>query len=245
MRPVILISCGLSEERASFSGPLSYVRAIAVAGGTVMVVPPYGQAKGEMQQICRLADGILLPGGYDIDPAYFGVEAIPANGRVDPDVDELDLSLAHYALQERKPVLGICRGCQVLNVATGGSLYQDLASQFAKGGLLQHRQLAPRWHGTHMISLAPDSLLASVLGETSLRVNSFHHQAVLATGPATNVTAHAGDGVVEAIEVPDHPFAIGVQWHPEGMVDRHPEQQRLFAAFVRAAAAARERRRSA
>jgi putative glutamine amidotransferase len=204
------------------------------AGATVIVVPPSEQVDNSLAQICSLANGILLPGGYDVDPASFNEESVPANGRVDPEVDALDLFLAHYALSENLPVLGICRGCQVLNVAAGGGLYQDLASQWGKPGLLQHNQRAPRWHGTHQITVEPGSLLASILGETYLRVNSFHHQAVRSTGPNTQVVARTADGVVEAIEIAKHSFALGVQWHPEGMIERHLEQQNLFSAFVQA-----------
>jgi putative glutamine amidotransferase len=225
------MSCALADDGATFTGKMNYVQAVEAAGGSVLVVPPR-QGEAAMAQFVALADCILLPGGGDLDPAHFGEEALPANGRVEPDVDAVDLYLARHALRNGIPVLGICRGCQVLAVAAGGKLIQDLPSQWPQPRLLQHSQQAPRWHASHQVAIEPDSLLAAILGETTLRVNSFHHQAVRSVPEGVRITARAADGVSEAIEFPGHPWALGVQWHPEGMVTRHPLQRRLFSAFV-------------
>ncbi|NLN18574.1 MAG: gamma-glutamyl-gamma-aminobutyrate hydrolase family protein [Firmicutes bacterium] len=233
MRPLVLMSCSIDSGGTMFQGGLSYVAALEGAGGSVMVVPPR-TGEETLSTLCKMADAILLPGGNDVDPAHYGEEPCPANGRVEPEVDAVDLYLARYALQHGKPVLGICRGCQVLNVAAGGTLYQDLPSQWGGGFVLQHRQQAPRWHASHHVEIDPDSLLAGILGETKLRVNSFHHQAVRSCGPGMRVVAQASDGVVEAIEGVEATFALGVQWHPEGMLRHHPLQRRLFEAFIQA-----------
>lgn len=236
MAPLILLSCGLNAEGTAYTGPLSYVQAIAAAGGYALVVPPNRQSDAELERLCNLADAILLPGGIDMDPRHFGQEVHLRNGSFHPDVDAVDLYLARYALRTKKTVLGICRGCQVLAVAAGGSLYQDLPNQWRQSELIQHRQQAPRWHGTHQIKVAPNSLLQRILQVDSLYVNSFHHQAVAQPPIQAVVSARSNDGVVEAIEFPGHPFALGVQWHPEGMVERDPLQRQIFTAFIAAAA---------
>lgn len=240
MRPLVLISCGIDSGGAKYEGSLSYVEAVEGAGGSVMVAPPR-LCEETLSMLCGLADGLLLPGGNDVDPASFGEEPAPGNGRVEPEVDEVDLFLARYALQHGKPVLGICRGCQVLNVAAGGTLFQDLPTQWDMGQLLKHRQQAPRWHASHAVHIAPGSMLARVMGTTRLRVNSFHHQAIRGCSQGLRVVAQAPDGVTEAVEGEGPGFTLGLQWHPEGMLDRHPVQQRLFEAFIQASLAGKSR----
>jgi putative glutamine amidotransferase len=235
MAPLILLSCGLNAEGTAYTGPLSYIQAIAAAGGHAIVVPPNRQSDAELERLCNLADGIVLPGGIDLDPAFFGQEVHLRNGAIHPDIDAVDMCLARYALRAKKAVLGICRGCQVLAVAAGGSLYQDLPSQWRQTELIQHRQQAPRWHGTHRITVTPNSLLQRILQMDNLYVNSFHHQAVDRLPVESIVSARSSDGVVEAFELSGHPFALGVQWHPEGMVERDPVQRRIFTAFIAAA----------
>ena len=230
MRPVVLMSCGITEDGSTFQGRINYVQALAAAGASVLVVPV--QSAAAVRDLAALAQGILLPGGGDIDPLLFGEEALLANGRVEPLVDAVDLELARLALQQGKPVLAICRGCQVLNVAAGGTLIQDLPSAHVTGQ--QHSQKAPRWHASHRITIEAGSLLSHILETDALLVNSFHHQAVRLPGSGLAVTAHAADGVVEAVEMPGHSFALGVQWHPECMVDQHPLQRQIFNAFVAA-----------
>lgn len=238
MRPVVLMSCGLRESGNAFGGSLTYVRAMELAGGTVVVAPPT-LGEESVAHLCSLVDCLLLSGGVDVDPAHYGEEASPANGRVEPEVDALDLALARYALRTGKPVLGICRGAQVLNVAAGGTLYQDLPSQRAEQDLRQHNQLAPRWHATHEITIDGDSRLAAILGAGVRRVNSLHHQAVFIVGPGLRVAARAADGVIEAIETTGPGFALGLQWHPEAMLERHPDQIAPFQALIQAGKAAR------
>lgn len=231
MRPLVVMSCGVNNESNSFQGSMSYVRAIEQAGGNVLVVPP-GQQQQALAHIASVSAAILLPGGGDVNPLQYGEEAIPENGRVEPDVDEVDFYLARHAIEHGKPLLAICRGCQVLNVATGGTLIQDLLTQGRV--CVQHFQKAPRWHASHYITLEKDSKLASILEGETLLVNSFHHQAVRVVGQGLVVVARASDDVIEAIEMPNHPFALGVQWHPEAMMKHHPVQRQIFSAFIAA-----------
>ncbi len=231
MRPLVVMSCGVSDDGGAFQGRLSYVQAVAAAGGSVLVAPPL-QELPALERLAEQADCILLPGGGDLDPLQYGEEAVLENGRVEPGVDVVDLFLARHALAAGKPVLAICRGCQVLNVAAGGTLIQDLPSQGRTR--LQHYQRAPRWHASHHITIEPGSKLASILEAEALLVNSFHHQAVRTPGQGFAIVARTADDVPEAIESTGHPFALGVQWHPEGMVDHHPLQRRLFGALIAA-----------
>ena len=240
MRPVIGITCGDSMDPGTevLSLPASYTRSVYRAGGLpVLIAPPRDAADPEeaLQALERL-DGLLIPGGVDVSSGQYGENPHPALGRINPDLDALEMPLIQAALRRDLPLLAICRGIQALNVAAGGTLVQDLPAQAP--GCIQHRQLAARWHASHSVAVTSSSRLARILGGERAEVNSFHHQAVSQVAPGFVVTAAAPDGVVEAIESPDHPFALGVQWHPEGMWERHPVMLELFTALVRAAAPA-------
>lgn len=231
MKPRIGITCArdaASPERYALSS--AYVEAVRRAGGLPLLLPALGAVDGAEWE--RALDGLLLSGGGDVDPELYGEEPRVENGRIDPEADAFEIALCRAFLERAKPVLGVCRGAQLLNVAAGGDLYQDLFRQ-AKTRL-QHVQRAPRWHGTHRVQIAPGSLLAAVAGAGSLRVNSFHHQAIRRVAPGFVASAHASDGVVEAVERPGHPFTLGVQWHPEHL--RDAAAAALFGAFVAAAA---------
>jgi putative glutamine amidotransferase len=177
-------------------------------------------------------DGILLPGGEDIDPARYDEPVHPGCGRVTPERDQQELALARWAVDDGRPLLAICRGIQVLNVALGGSLYQDISAQLPLAGRHAHLPGQPRGHPAHQVSIHSQTRLACILGVGELWVNSMHHQAIKELAPRLAITACAPDGVVEGAEVGDHPFAVAVQWHPEEMTTGNPLQQRLFDAFV-------------
>jgi len=175
-------------------------------------------------------DGLLLSGGEDVDPARFGEEPLPDLGKVSPERDAIELALARRAIEKDVPIFAICRGLQVLNVAVGGSLYQDIGSQV--GGALQHRQTAPRWHPAHTVSVARETRLMDIVGQSRVAVNTVHHQAARELGTGMVIAARAPDGIIEAIECSDARFVIGVQWHPENMVATSPIMAALFRAFV-------------
>lgn len=186
-------------------------------------------------------DGLLIPGGHDIDPSLYGGAPHPAVELVAPERDSLEMEAARIALERKIPTLGICRGIQVVNVAFGGTLYEDIDDQYEppNGLRLRHRQTPDhaRSDPTHDVDLKRDANLVGVLGATSLKVNSLHHQAVRRVASDLEVVATARDGIVEALESRgDHPFYVAVQWHPEEMVGRDEPSRRLFRAFVHHAA---------
>ena len=188
------------------------------------------------RSIYQRLDGLLLPGGVDVDPALYGEARHPELGKVNDALDEAELVLTRWALEDDLPLLGICRGIQVLNVAAGGSLYQDVPAQIP--GALQHRFSSskyPRDHRGHAVRIRPDSRLAQVFGAVDLAVNSRHHQAVKDVAPGFVVTAQAPDGVIEGLEKPEARFAVGVQWHPESLAASDPQMLALFQALVQAA----------
>ncbi len=234
MEPVIGVTCGhevAAQERFYVNRP--YVRSIEMAGGIPLLIPAL-EKRERLAYFLDQIDGLLLPGGYDVDPATFGEEPVPGLGPVDPIWDELELWVASNVLERRLPVLGICRGVQLLNVAAGGSLYQDIESQLL-GKAIKHQQGAPRWQHSHEITVESGSHVERMLGTTQLRVNSFHHQAIKEVAPKFKVTAQAKDGVIEAIEGTELDFAVGVQWHPEVMWEQYPVFKGIFQEFVRAA----------
>jgi putative glutamine amidotransferase len=188
-----------------------------------------------LRAVLNRLDGVLLSGGGDIDPALFGEDAHPATCEIEPDRDRVELTLARRVVERNVPFLAICRGLQVLNVALGGSLVQDIPSQVPAA--LPHsfdRQTTPRHYLAHPVKIAPDSQLARVMQLEVARTNSWHHQSIRQAAACLQVTAVAPDGVIEAVEVPGQRFAIGVQWHPEWLFEEHPEQRRLFDGLVRA-----------
>lgn len=232
-RPLILIS--LSEEKMEprYSLRSAYARAIQNAGGLAAAACPAPDAESVEALLARV-DGLLLSGGDDIHPLLCGEEPRAGIGPVFPERDRWELSLASAALRRDLPVLGICRGAQILNIAAGGSLYQDLAF-FRRANPILHRQTAERPQPWHSLHVKPGSRLRGWLGlqgtDGTLPVNSIHHQAVKRPARGWKACAHAPDGVIEAIECPGKSFALGVQWHPEEL----PEQAALFSAFVEAA----------
>jgi putative glutamine amidotransferase len=221
--PVIGISCYVEEARwAAWDKraallPYGYVERVTAAGGRAVLLPP-----GDGAVLDRL-DGLLLAGGADVEPQRYGAEPHPST-LTRPDRDAGELALLHAALDLDLPVLGICRGMQLLAVGYGGRLTQHLPDLLGDG----KHQPAPGVYGSHPVTVVPGSRLYRILGP-EVDVNSYHHQAVADPGPL-KVTAHSPDGVVEALEDPARRFVLGVQWHPEEMSDG-----RIFEAFVRMA----------
>lgn len=229
MKPTIGITISLENERKYFVYK-EYSDAIVQAGG-IPYLFPFTRDREIIEGMARKLDGLLLTGGGDINPLFYGEDPIPELGEVTPERDEMELDLVRVCRDEKKPIFGICRGCQMLNVSMGGDLYQDLLAQ--KGSVLQHMQDAPRNHPSHSIRIKPDSILYNITQKTIIRVNSFHHQAARSVVSPLYVSATANDGVIEAIEGgEENHFVLGVQWHPERMFQVCEDAKKLFAYFV-------------
>ena len=213
---------------------LTYPDAVARAGGVPVVIPPFGSDESIAALLARV-DGIVLAGGPDLHPSLYGQEPGPDLGPTEPALDGSEVALVRMALEQRLPLLCICRGMQALNVARGGSLVQHLPG---------HRQEEPGRLPTHGVRVQPGSRLGMALGREEILVNSFHHQAVDELGLNLRAVAWAEDGLVEGIEATDREFAVGVQWHAEGLVDAG-EQQALFSAFMAECGTAPPRQRAA
>jgi putative glutamine amidotransferase len=218
-------------ERAYVNG--AYIRAVQAAGGIPVLLTPHFTSEVQAALWQRL-DGLLLTGGGDIEPARFGEPRHPTVDDVAPARDELEIGLTRRALADDVPLLAICRGIQVLNVALGGTLVQDIASELP--GALAHSQTAPRHEPTHAVKVMGEGTrLGRVLGAAEIAVNSLHHQALKGLGEGLSPVAWAPDGVIEGVEMAGERFVLGVQWHPEELVGHDPAARHLFAAVVDAA----------
>ena len=234
--PLIGITTSARTETGHFRLSTSYVDAVRRAGGIPILLPPGEPFQAELLE--RL-DGLILSGGGDMDPAWYGGRPHPTMFSIDAERDESEVALVRQLVERGMPTLCICRGAQVLNVACGGMLWQDIPSQIGNG--LAHQVSSPRDARAHRVAIAEGSRLAALVaasplghGDGSLDVNSRHHQAVKQPGEGLLVTATAPDGVVEAIEDPRRRFVLGVQWHPENFY-RTGEFRSLFEALVNAA----------
>ena len=242
MRPLIGISCSMGQAIYSMTQDNvpqlqhrlgdNYVKAVTEAGG-VPVLLPNNLDVSTVEEIAAGLDGFLLSGGGDVDPVLFGQRATAQLGAVTPRRDDFELALTRYILNETdKPVLGICRGIQVMNVAMGGTLHIDLPSE---GKLCHSLTMYPRNVRTHHVNVVPETRMEEIMGREG-RVNSFHHQAIREVADCFAVSALSGDdNVIEAVELPGDRFVVGVQWHPEELTE-YPEAKKLFRSFVEAAA---------
>jgi putative glutamine amidotransferase len=230
-RPLVGITISYSKNPEFFTLRDDYVRAVEKAGGLPVVLAP-GWPADAAELLSRL-DGLLLTGGADMDPVLYGQEAHETVTRVIPERDAFEIALCREALRRDQPLLAICRGHQVLNVATGGTLIQDIPSEVS--GAFDHDPDRERWETAHEVRILPRTRLREILGAETIAVNSFHHQAVRDLGEGLVVSAASTvDGVIEGIEAPGRRLAVGVQWHPEAFWDRPPDFQPLFEALVKA-----------
>lgn len=211
----------------------TFMRAISAVGG-IPVVLPLEASEADIEQLAETLDGFLFTGGPDVHPLLFGEETHPKCGNVSPERDSMEMALITSAMQLQKPVLGVCRGIQLLNIALGGDIYQDLSSQSPEHASVCHDQPFDYHTPCHTVDVVSGSLLAEITGEESLLVNSMHHQAVRELSPCLSACAYAPGHLTEALEYPGYPFFLGVQWHPEYMWNRQPEQKKIFQAFVEA-----------
>jgi putative glutamine amidotransferase len=238
-RPVIGLITQVQERLAesdSLAVPTNqqYLRAIASAGATTRRIPLLHHDEQNLRACYEQIDGLCLTGGADVSPVHYGEECHPRCEPADPARDLTELLLFRWARQDGKPILGICRGMQLINVAAGGTLYQDLASQRPQGSKHDYFSTVgshPRHLLVHDVRVDAASQLGRILGLEEVRVNSMHHQAVRDLAPGLTATAFAPDGLIEGIEAADGQFVIGVQWHPEELTDNVPVMRRLFGAL--------------
>ena len=235
-RPVVLVTTTSEVLRAvaRVHTNTAYVHALEQAGCAPLLLPPLA-GDAAVSAALRAANGVLLTGGEDVDPAHYGAERQAATDAANAARDATELRLVAGARHRRTPLLAICRGVQLLNVACGGTLVQHLPDEYPR--TLDHAPSVPRHHRAHEVAVDAGSRLAAALGVTRLAVNSLHHQAVHRVGAGLRVSARSSDGVVEGLEA-EHTgwWAVGVQWHPEELVDdEQPWDRALFAAFARAA----------
>lgn len=214
-----------------------YVHAVMAAGALPVLVPLLAEDPATLRAIYDRLDGVLVPGGIDVDPAYYRAPRHAELGRLDPARDTTEMVLTRWALRDGKPFLGLCRGMQVLNVVTGGSLWQDLAAE--REGSLKHDYFPTagweRDHLAHPVEVARASRLGDAMRTASAPVNSMHHQGIRDLGFGLAATAWSPDGLIEALEA-ERGFAVGVQWHPEMFAPGAPSVGELFRSFVDAAA---------
>ncbi len=206
----------------------SYIEAVMNAGGVPLLLPCYDQPE-QLYTALEKADCLLVSGGVDIDPAFYGQQPAPLMGDWDPQLDANALWAMQYAVKNHLPVLGICRGLQLINVAFGGTLHQDLS--YKEGERLLHVQHGSRDKYCHTVTLTPGSILQELYGTDVIRVNSLHHQAIRQLGQGLAVSAVAPDGVIEGIETQDG-AVVGVQWHPEELTQKDPRTCRLFEYWL-------------
>lgn len=251
MKPIIgILSCGFTENRQFVTD--SYIRAIRLSGGIPVILPilpltgtirPFSECSdspsaSDMAPIfspyLNLCHGFLLPGGGDFTPLLFGETPVCEIGETSLALDLFQIGFTEAALKTKKPLLGICRGMQILNAACGGTIYQDLSLQPGKAFL--HMQNSRRRSDvSHLITVDSTCTLHQLTGD-SIAVNSFHHQSIHTPGTQVQICARASDRTVEAIEITDHPFAIGVQWHPEAMFFTSAPMRNLFSLFIQTCA---------
>lgn len=247
-RPVIGITPGFIRDRNKRALNQGYTNGVINTGGLAVMLPMCAE-ESVIDSLLETVSGILFSGGADIDARYFREENRKCGGEIIPERDSFELLLAEKALKRKMPVLGICRGLQLINTALGGTLHQDITAsrlgfsedrQSNSGAFphetLKHWQEAPEWYPIHDVRITAGSRLHHIYGSETLGVNSFHHQAVKDTGSGLSVSARSSDGIIEAVEGTDGSFIVAVQWHPELMWQENRNHLKLFQALMEAAA---------
>lgn len=231
MKPVIGIF-GVIDSEGKHSLTLNYIKAISSSGGIPVILPSVSREE-DIARLVDMCDGFCFTGGVDIHPKYYGEEKLDVCGEIHDPRDVFEMWAIRHVLESGKPLIGICRGEQLINVALGGSLYQDLPTD--RPSDIDHRQTAPRSETTHTASVLPGTPFAELLGVETVNVNTIHHQAIKRLGEGLRAMAVASDGVVEAIYHESHPYLRAYQWHPEALYESDEASVRIFNDFIRAA----------
>lgn len=232
MKPIIAIVSLYDEKLESYWMLPGYAQGLEAAGA-VPVILPLTTDQEALKRYAQTFDGFLFPGGHDLDPALYGQNPTDQCGTVCPQRDSMERKLFPLTLETGKPLLGICRGIQLFNVMLGGSLYQDIPTECPSD--VEHHETPPYDKVAHPVTVEQGTPLYQAVGVTQMGVNSYHHQGIKELGKGLRVAAKAPDGMVEAVYLPDHPFALAVQWHPEFSRLSDENSRRIFEAFVKAA----------
>src|SRR5262245_43089492 len=245
-RPVIGIATQTlpavpGERQACWLMGRSYIEELRKVGAVPWVIPLIPQDPDTLQEIFNRLDGVFITGGVDVDPSRYGEPKTPHCGITDPDRDAVEIALLRHALARDLPVLAVCRGIQILNVACGGTLYQDLTAQVPSA--LKHdyfptAERPSRKYLAHDVTVEAGSRLGHILGDAVVPVNSMHHQAIKDLASRLTVTARAPDGIIEGVEGAGSQYLVAVQWHPEELTETQPGMARLFRTFVDASSIA-------
>lgn len=231
---------GRASSDSTFFSPARYCRAIEQAGGVPVILCPTATRSVALRALDRL-DGLLISGGdFDIHPSLYGETPIKELGQIKAERTKFELALARAALKRDLPLLGICGGAQAINVARGGTLYQDIATQLPEA--IEHQQSKKTRVGGHRVHVRSGTRLAQIVRRPFLDVNTTHHQAVKRLGAGLVINATAEDGLIEGIESSGHSFVLGIQWHPEALAPKSLHQRKIFSVFVKACRAFRRRR---
>lgn len=233
-KPVIALTPYYNTETDEPYMRPAYLKAIRAVGGLPIILP-LDLTKEDMEQLMNSCDAVLFTGGPDIHPFFFGEDTQAHCGNVCLKRDNLEFALLEIAMKHQKPILGVCRGAQMLNVGLGGNIYQDIPSQFPQEFPIAHAQPFKYEIPSHKVKVISGTLLASITQTPSISVNSMHHQAVRNVAPGLIASGFAAGGLIECIEKPDYPFFLGVQWHPEYLWEEDAAMKRLFQMFVDAA----------
>jgi len=245
-RPVIGIATQTlpaipGERQACWLMGRSYVEELRKVGAIPWLIPLIPHDADTLGEIFSRLDGVFITGGVDVDPSSYGEPKTPLCGTIDPDRDAVEIALLQHALTRQLPVFAVCRGIQILNVACGGTLYQDVTAQVPaalKHDYFPTPEQPNRKFLAHDVTVKPGSRLARILGDSVVPVNSMHHQAIKDLAPRLAPTAYAPDGIIEGVEGAESQYLIAVQWHPEELTETQPGMARLFSTFVEAARAA-------
>lgn len=232
MKPIIGITSSLKDDRL-LTLSLDNTDSVTKVGGVPVIFPNLLDAE-QVERVANQIDGLLVTGGGDIDPTLFGEEPHPNLGSITPARDQFEIAIIRKLMEQDKPILAICRGCQIVNIAAGGDMFQDIYAQHDQQ-LLQHSQRAPRSHGSHFVDVKEGSRLHQMTESNRFKVNSYHHQAVRHVAQGFQTCATASDGIIEAFESTQHTFILGIQWHPECMVNSgDAPSNAIFKRFIEA-----------